>query len=439
MRFRSSRGGDGQISYGDAVFRGLARDGGLYIPVALADLSEQIASLSSSTGFLEVAQLFARAILEEEFDADQCELIARRAFRFEPAVRPLDDGVSVVELFHGPSCAFKDFGASFLAATMEEILSRRGSSAVVLVATSGDTGSAVAQAFHGRKAVRVVILYPAGRVSELQERQLTTLGGNVSALRVHGSFDDCQRLVKQAFGDGELRSRMTLTSANSINVGRFLPQAIYYAFAWARARASYGDAMPTFVVPSGNLGNLCAGLYAWRWGMPARRFVAATNVNDVLPEYLDSGLFSPRPSIRTLSNAMDVGNPSNMERILDLFGRDVDAARAVLEGVAATDGQTLEAIEEVHRLFGYAMDPHTAVGWTAVRRMAKPPDARHPVLLLATAHPAKFPQTMRRATGVEPRMPERLREATDGEPVMVDLENRLEDLRDFLLSRSAEV
>jgi threonine synthase len=304
----------------------------------------------------------------------------------------------------------------------------------VLVATSGDTGSAVAQAFRSVASVRVVVLYPAGRVSGLQEKQLTTVGGNVTALRVRGSFDDCQRMVKAAFTDEELSREAALTSANSINVGRFLPQSFYYVYAWAASR-EYGPAGdPVFVVPSGNLGNLCSGLYAWRWGMPVRAFVAATNANDVLPEYLASGLFRPRASVRTLSNAMDVGDPSNMERILDLFGHDVSQARSILDAATATDEQTLAAIHEVYERYGYLMDPHTAVGWsTAARRLQRAAGPGEPIILVSTAHPAKFPEVVREAVGIDPTLPPSLREAATRTGTWVDIGNTDEDLRAYLL------
>jgi len=312
----------------------------------------------------------------------------------------------LLELFHGPTCAFKDFGAQFLAAAMEEFLTRERRRIQILVATSGDTGSAVAHAFHGRANIDVVILYPSGRVSELQEKQLTTLGGNVHALEVSGSFDDCQRLAKEAFRDETLRAALSLSSANSINIGRLLPQALYYIWAATR-RTTLGGKVPTICVPSGNFGNLTAGLYAWAWGLPVRGFLAATNVNDVVPAYLLDGRFLPRPSAQTLSNAMDVGNPSNFERLEKLFGGDSKAMGRVIRGAAVTDERTLAMMREVHDRTGVFVDPHTAVGCAAASDALKDGDG-DPVIVLSTAHPAKFMDAVTRATGAEPEMPERL-------------------------------
>ncbi|HET6486301.1 MAG TPA: threonine synthase, partial [Spirochaetia bacterium] len=253
------------------------------------------------------------------------------------------------------------------------------------------------KAFHRKRGIDVVILFPSGRVSALQERQLTTLGDNVHALEVKGSFDDCQRLVKEAFRDPVLKARLRLTSANSINVGRLIPQALYYIYAGVRSPAR----PPVFCVPSGNFGNLTAGVYAWYWGLPVAGFVAATNVNDVVPEYLRTGLFSPRESLATLSNAMDVGNPSNFERLLALFGEDRDAMARMIRGAVVSDERTLAAIRDVHRRHGILVDPHTAVGIAAA-------EPGRPTIVLSTAHPGKFADTVRRATGVEPQLPERL-------------------------------
>jgi threonine synthase len=339
--------------------------------------------------------------------------IAREAFEFPVPLVPLADGTFALELFHGPTLAFKDFGARFLAAAMEEFLGAERRRIQILVATSGDTGSAVAHAFHGRANVDVAILYPSGRVSELQEKQLTTLGGNVHALEVAGSFDDCQRLVKEAFRDGTLRRRLSLTSANSINIGRLLPQSFYYVHAATR-RGELGNGAPTFCVPSGNFGNLTAGVYAWRWGLPVEGFLAATNSNDVVPAYLDSGRFDPRASIPTLSNAMDVGNPSNFERLLEVFAGDWKAMASRIEGRAVSDERTMETMRRVYQEHGVHVDPHTAVGCAAAgdhlreKPVGASATAGTPLIVLSTAHPAKFSEVVRAATGSEPEMPERL-------------------------------
>src|SRR5208337_2901406 len=347
MRFSSRAHPEKSVSFREAVFAGLAPDGGLYHPTDSPDLASLFDRLDDSTSFQALAAAVSAALVSPELDGERARKIVDRAFTFAPVLRRLDPHLLLLELFHGPTCAFKDFGAQFLAAAVESLLESETRPIQILVATSGDTGSAVAHAFHGRSNIDVVILYPAGRVSELQEKQMTTLGGNVNALEVQGSFDDCQRLVKEAFQDGTLRTRLRLTSANSINVGRIIPQCLYYLFAGTRRGELKGSA-PTFCVPSGNFGNLTAGVYAWRWGLPVRQFIAATNVNDVVPVYLKSGRFDPRPSARTLSNAMDVGNPSNFERLQKIFQGSWEGMASRIEGRSVTDSRTLETMRAVH-------------------------------------------------------------------------------------------
>jgi threonine synthase len=316
---------------------------------------------------------------------------------------------------------------------MERFLSQRRSRAVILTATSGDTGSAVAQAFHGKPHIDVVILYPSGRVSPFQEQQLTTFGGNVTAVEVHGSFDDCQRMAKETFLDKELNAALPLTSANSINLGRLIPQSFYYVFA-AHADGAPGKKPSWFCVPSGNFGNLTAGVYAWKWGMPASGFIAATNANTVVPEYLSSGVFRPRPSLHTYSNAMDVGDPSNFERLLDLFGHDHAALRSTITGLSATDAQTLETMTRVYETHGAVVDPHTAVGvFAAERALVEHSIPR--VITLATAHPSKFADVVERATGTRPAPPERLAQLMDLPKQSVNMSSDRRELRAFLLSR----
>lgn len=415
MRFKSRSGGT--VSFREALFQGLAPDGSLYLPVERPDLSGLIRGFDDSTGFTELAAKTAAAIFSPELSPADADTVSRRAFTFSPALRRLDESILLLELFHGPSCAFKDFAAQFLAACMERFLSGETRRVRILVATSGDTGSAVAQAFHGKKNIDVVVLYPSGRVSELQEKQLTTLGGNVHAVEIQGSFDDCQSLVKQAFGDAALKESLGLTSANSINIGRLLPQAFYYIWAMTRRTALGGaanrgaDTVPMICVPSGNFGNLTAGVYAWHWGLPVPGFIAATNINDIVPQYLKSGIYSPRSSERTLSNAMDVGNPSNFERLLSIFSGDWNAMRAMIRGISATDGETRQAMREVWDRFGAFVDPHTAVGYKAARDWLGAQGAggkTRQVIVLSTAHPAKFQDIVRDAVGKEPEIPERL-------------------------------
>ena len=411
MTFASRLHPERDVSFRDALFTGLAEDGGLFHPVGAPDLAELLPRLPALESFRDVAAEVCARMLGAELTEERARGLARRALPFGPVLRRLDEHVLLLELFHGPTCAFKDFGAQFLAAAMEELLPPGSARIQILVATSGDTGSAVAQAFHGRANIDVVILCPSGRVSDLQEKQLTTLGGNVHALEVRGAFDDCQRLVKEAFQDPTLRARLRLTSANSINIGRLLPQCLYYIFAATR-RAELGRGAPEFCVPSGNFGNLTAGVYAWRWGLAVNGFIAATNVNDVVPVYLRSGRFDPRPSAHTLSNAMDVGNPSNFERLLAVFQGEWEGMAMMIEGRAVTDERTLDTMRRVHAEHRVLLDPHTAVGCAAaadhIEAMTQVGAEPGPIVVLSTAHPAKFSDIVRTATGVEPEMPERL-------------------------------
>jgi threonine synthase len=480
VQFRSTRvpaGAGPAVSFREALFRGLAPDGGLYHPVSQPDLRRVFAGFSPRTPFLAVARAVCEALLGEELGSEAIERIVRRAFDFEPVLSPLSLGLRLLELYHGPTCAFKDFGACFQAAAMEELLAGEGRRAVILVATSGDTGSAVARAFHRRANIEVAILYPSGRVSPLQEKQLTTLGGNVCALEVGGSFDDCQRLAKLAFLDAELRERIPLTSANSINLGRLLPQAFYYIYGFSRLPAPRGGGLlhrggllrggrgqpsrkgvPSgegqppeegaplgerrprrvrFCVPSGNFGNLTAGVYAWQWGLPVEGFVAATNANDVVPEYLETGAFHPRTSVRTLSNAMDVGDPSNFERLLAVFNRDPAAMRAVIHGERVSDEETRATMRRVYEERGLLLDPHTAVGVLAAERFRAGSGFDGELLVLATAHPGKFSEIVREATGVEPPLPEALAAALKLPKQSIPVTPRFEQLKELLLERYA--
>ncbi|TVQ23473.1 MAG: threonine synthase [Spirochaetaceae bacterium] len=435
MEFYSTRDRASRVSFRDAIFSGLASDGGLYHPVGEPSLAALFRGLAPDAPFVNMASEVIAALLPRTFNADAARRICERAFSFTPELRTITPQLRLLELYHGPSCAFKDFGASFLAAAMEYLLQEDQERAVILTATSGDTGSAVARAFHNRPGIDVVILYPSGRVSPLQERQLTTVGGNVVALEVSGSFDDCQRMVKEAFIDRSLNEQVRLTSANSINVGRLLPQALYYIYAFSRLHADVASEI-VFCVPSGNFGNLTAGILAWRWGLPVTGFIAATNANDVVPEYLRSGEFTPRPSVQTLANAMDVGNPSNFERMLEVFGADVKLMRAMVGGEVVTDDLILDAIRRYHRDHGVFVDPHTAAGLVAAERYLEGEGAGDAtVVTLATAHPAKFVESVERATGVRPELPDRLARVMELPKQAIPIEPTTAALRDYLLSR----
>ncbi|MFW5694055.1 MAG: threonine synthase [Alkalispirochaeta sp.] len=424
-----------EVSFGEAMFRGLAPDGGLYHAAEDPDLRALVRSFGADMSFVDLAGALIQGLFPEEYDAAGARQLALKAFPFEPKLTSLEPGVVLLELFHGPSCAFKDFGASFLAAAMEEHLHARGERAVILTATSGDTGSAVANAFFGRDHIDVVILYPSGRVSPLQEQQLTTLGGNVLALEVEGAFDDCQRMVKEAFVDEELTEHLNLTSANSINVGRLIPQSFYYIYTFAQLKDEVADEI-VFSVPSGNFGNLTAGVMAWRWGMPVSEFVAATNANDVVPQYLKTGIYTPRPSLQTLANAMDVGNPSNFERLQEIFSAGVLDINSLISGVSVSDQDIAATMKEVWQTTGTLICPHTATGvFAARRRLERERGSNATVVTLATAHPAKFVEVSRSAVGVEPEIPERLARLLSLEKRSVAVQPTVEDLRRVLLER----
>lgn len=407
MKVASTRSPYEVVTFREALFQGLAADGGLYIPIETFDQRELYQSLPPGGNFADFAAQVLTPLLGDEIPAADIPAICRDAFFFAPALKRLEEDLYVLELFHGPSSAFKDFGASFLATTMSWFLQNENRRSLILTATSGDTGSAVAQAFFQKANIDVVILYPSGRVSPLQEKQLTTLGHNIHAVEVRGSFDDCQRLVKEAFLDRSL-AHLGLTSANSINLGRLLPQSLYYIWAFVQLRDSLTDDW-IVTVPSGNFGNLTAGVYAWKWGLPVHRFLAATNTNDVVPEYLRTYRFTPRPSIPTYSNAMDVGNPSNFERLEVLFQKSPELMGTLITGRSVTDPQTLQTMRQTWETYHYDVCPHTAVGLRACldyRAEAAGDGACH--VVLATAHPAKFVETVRKATGREPELPENL-------------------------------
>ena len=407
MRLVSTAGRAPAATFREAVLRGLAPDGGLYLPDSLLPLSPDTIDAWRGLPLAEVAvQLFTH-LLEDEFEPPALEALVRDAFDFPSPLVAVDERTSVLELFHGPTLAFKDFGARFLARVFGQLLKERGDHATILVATSGDTGSAVAQGFFGVPRVRVVVLYPAGKVSAFQEAQMATLGGNVVAVRVPGTFDDCQRLVKLAFMDARLEP-LRLSSANSINIGRLLPQSVYY-FTAGLDRHLDGTP-PTFCVPSGNLGNLTAGVLATRLGLPVRGFISATNVNDVLPEYLRTEVYRARPSTPTISNAMDVGDPSNFARLSQLYEGSAPSMRAVIEGIAVSEAETRAAIREVYRRSGYLLDPHGAVGWAAAERSRLGGRAEGRTIVLATAHPAKFGRVIAEELGFEPPLPDRYRD-----------------------------
>jgi threonine synthase len=429
MKYRSTGKKAPLTSLRGAVLRGLAPDGGLYMPVRLARHSAAEIKSFRKLPFTEICFGLIRAFVGREVPSDTLAQIVAEAINFPVKLVPLSPELHVLELFHGPTLAFKDFGARFMARLMGYFVREEKRPLTVLAATSGDTGGAVAHGFLGVPGIRVVILYPSKRVSEAQEKQFTTLGQNITALEVAGTFDDCQRLVKQAFSDKALNKKAFLTSANSINIARLLPQMFYYAAAYCQI----GDpAIPMIVsVPSGNFGNLTAGVFAKRLGVPIQQFIASTNSNDVVPKYLQSGEFRSHAALATISNAMDVGNPNNFPRVLDLYKGRLQNVRREIWGHAATDSETLGAMKSLYEKFGYVADPHTAVGilgWEAYRR--EHPGAAQGVVL-ATAHPAKFAAVVQQAIGVAPPLPARLATHLQHQRLSVPISSEYEDLRGF--------
>jgi len=418
-----------------AVLRGLAPDGGLYMPAEIARHTPEELEEFRRLPFTEVCFRVVRPFATPDVPEEVLWQIVAEAINFPVKLVSLSPGLHILELFHGPTLAFKDFGARFLARLMGYFVRGESRQLTVLVATSGDTGSAVAHGFLGVPGVRVVILYPSRRISEAQEKQFTTLGQNITALEVAGSFDDCQRLVKQAFGDEALNKRAFLTSANSINVGRLLPQMFYHVAAYRQLPVA---SVPLIVaVPSGNFGNLTAGMFAKRAGLPVARFVAATNANDVVPQYLLSGKYEPRAAQATYSNAMDVGNPNNFPRLLDLFRGRIENLRREIWGYGVSDEDTLQEMHSVWDRYRYISDPHTAVGLRALEAYRKQHTEPSQGLVLATAHPAKFAEIVEKGIGVAPPLPERLARHLQQKKLSVPITSNYEDLKGFLLQPQA--
>jgi threonine synthase len=432
MRYRSTSRKAPLTSLRGAVLRGLAPDGGLYMPAEIARHSQEELDEFRKLPFTEVCFRVVRPFATPDVPEEVLWRIVSEAINFPVRLVSLSPGLHILELFHGPTLAFKDFGARFMARLMGYFVRGETRPLTVLVATSGDTGSAVAHGFLGVPGIRVLILYPSKRISEAQEKQFTTLGENITALEVAGTFDDCQRLVKQAFSDVELNNTAFLTSANSINIGRLLPQMFYHVAAYRQLPVA---SVPLVVsVPSGNFGNLTAGIFAKRIGLPVEKFIASTNINDVVPQYLRSGQFCPRPATATCSNAMDVGNPNNFPRLLDLCRGRLEYVKKEIWGHRATDEETLREMKKIHERFGYLADPHTAVGvfcWEAYKREHTEPAQG---LVLATAHPAKFAEVVSRTIGSAPALPERLAACLKREKLSLPMSSKYEDFKEFLLT-----
>ncbi len=412
MLFYSTKHQSAPVNFETVVMQGLPPDNGLYMPEVIPNRPYEFWDEITDLSFPEMSYRFAQLLLQDSLPADVLKKVVYEAINFDAPIKELTPRLRCLELFHGPSHAFKDFGARFMAQVMSYYVQQSHKKQYILVATSGDTGGAVAQGFLNTPGIEVIILYPSGKVSKLQEQQLTALGHNISALEVLGTFDDCQRLVKSAFLDEELTTRMNLSSANSINLARLIPQAFYYLNAWAQVKHEQHPIV--FSVPSGNFGNLTAGLLAWKMGVPIQHFIAANNANDVFTQYHKNGAFIPRPSVQTFSNAMDVGNPSNFQRIMDLFGGNIQEIRNLISAYTFTDEDTLRAIADVHWIYDYVMCPHTAVALLGALSFFNDNEMSDATcIFLGTAHPAKFLDIVQPTLKINIPIPENLAKLMD--------------------------
>lgn len=433
MKYYSTNRKASDVTLEEAVVKGLAADRGLYMPhnirILPASFYEQIDQLS----FQEIASQVADAFFGEDVPAETLKQIVYDTLSFDVPVVRVKENIYSLELFHGPTLAFKDVGGRFMARLLGYFIRKEGKRQVnVLVATSGDTGSAVANGFLGVEGIHVYVLYPKGKVSEIQEKQFTTLGRNITAVEVDGTFDDCQALVKSAFMDQELNERMQLTSANSINVARFLPQAFYYFYAYAQMKKLGREKELVVCVPSGNFGNITAGLFAKRMGLPVKRFIAANNQNDIFYQYLKTGQYAPKPSVQTIANAMDVGDPSNFARILDLYEGSHDAIASEISGETYTDDQIRETVHLTYDETGYLLDPHGACGYRALSENLQPGEVG---VFLETAHPAKFLHTVEDIIGTDINIPEKLKAFMNGTKQSVPMSQNFMTFKEWLLKQ----
>ena len=435
MKYYSTNHSVPEATLEEAVVRGLAPDRGLYMPRTIPSLPQTFFDQIGNLSFQEMAYRVADAFFGEDVPADTLRGIVYDTLSFDVPLVPVAPRIYALELFHGPTLAFKDVGARFMARLLGYFIRREGKALVnVLVATSGDTGSAVANGFLGVEGIHVYVLYPKGKVSEIQEKQFTTLGRNITAIEVDGTFDDCQALVKAAFMDTDLKGQMELTSANSINVARFLPQAFYYFYAYAqlqRLGQAGGDVV--VCVPSGNFGNITAGLFGKRMGLPVMRFIAANNRNDIFYQYLQTAVYTPRPSVATLANAMDVGDPSNFARVLALYDGSHDAIAADISGATYNDQQIADTIRTTFRDHGYLLDPHGACGFRALSEGLRPGETG---IFLETAHPAKFLGTVEPIIGQPVSIPDRLQAFMRGTKESIAMTRHFTDFKAYLLTQA---
>lgn len=433
MRYYSTNNRSKYVSLHDAVVNGLAEDRGLYMPEKINRLPEEFFKNIDKMSFQEISFEVAKAFFSDDVDEKSLKDIVYDTLSFDCPVKKVCDDIWTLELFHGPTLAFKDVGARFMARLLEYFIRQEAHQTVnVLVATSGDTGSAVANGFLGVDGIHVYVLYPKGKVSKIQECQFTTLGRNITAIEIDGVFDDCQSLVKSAFMDGDLNKHMKLTSANSINVARFLPQAFYYFNAYARMKANGLAENLVMCVPSGNFGNITAGLFAREMGLPIRRFIAANNANNIFYNYLKTGVYEPKPSVQTIANAMDVGDPSNFARIYDLYNGSHDKISSIISGATYTDDKIKAAVKQCYKDNSYILDPHGACGYQALKDNLKKGETG---VFCETAHPAKFKDTIENIINTEIEIPQRLSDFMKGKKQAVELSDKFDDFKTFLLGQ----
>ncbi|MBP6528021.1 MAG: threonine synthase [Prevotella sp.] len=417
----------------EAVVKGLAPDKGLYMPENIHKLPTAFFDNIENMSFQEIAFEVAKAFFGDDVETSALKDIVYDTLSFDVPAINIEDNIYSLELFHGPTLAFKDVGARFMARLLQYFIKKEGQKSItVLVATSGDTGSAVANGFLGVEGIHVDVLYPKGKVSKIQESQFTTLGKNITAIEINGVFDDCQTLVKQAFMDEELNENKKLTSANSINVARFLPQAFYYFYAYAQLKKQNKADNMVVCVPSGNFGNICAGIFAHEMGLPIKRFIAANNANDIFYKYLQSGKYEPKPSKQTLANAMDVGDPSNFARIYDLFGGCHEKITSLISGATYTDDMIKATMQTCHKETGYVLDPHGACGYRALKEGLKNGETG---VFLETAHPAKFKEKVDDILHIDIKIPSRLAEFMKGKKQSIGMNNSFAEFKEFLLNQ----
>ncbi|MFA7228230.1 MAG: threonine synthase [Melioribacteraceae bacterium] len=434
MKYYSTRDKNNVVSFKTALMEGLSKDGGLFMPQSIPLFPSSLIAEIDKYSFIEMNYKIAINFIGDEIPPNELFSIVANSVNFPAPLVELTEQFTILELFHGPTLAFKDFGARFMAKTMEYFARGSDREINILVATSGDTGSAVANGFYGIEGIKVYLLYPTGKVSFIQEKQLTTLDKNITAIEVYGTFDDCQKLVKEAFMDEELNEKLNLSSANSINIARLIPQTFYYFNSFSNLKEKKKQMIIS--VPSGNLGNLTAGIFAARMGIPISALIAATNKNNVFTEFIRTLKFNPRNSVQTISNAMDVGNPSNLERLVELYRGDIGKIRNDVFSFSFDDEATLAGISELYERFNYTIDPHGAVGYLALKQfMNSRPNEKFTGIVFETAHPAKFNDSVQKATGKKVEIPQRLAASVEKKKKSIPLSNSYADLKELLLGR----